>query len=398
MKILVLNCGSSSIKYKLYDMDSNTVVAAGGAEKVGKEDPFIKLKTPVEKTVGYASLSHAEGVAEILKFLTSPETGVLASLSEIDAVGHRVVQGGDKFSDSVLVDDSVEQGIKELIDLAPEHNAAHLAGIVTINDQLPGVPQVCVFDNAFFSQMPEHAYRYAVDKEVADKYHVRRYGFHGTSHRYVSQRVCDFLGRDIKTQRIITCHIGNGASVSAIKDGVCIDTSMGFTPLAGLVMGTRSGDIDPSAVLFLMEKMGKQPQEMATWLNKECGVLGVSGIGSDMRDIEKAGAEGDPAALVALDMYTYRIKKYIGAYAAAMGGVDIIVWTAGAGENQTGLRADACEGLGFLGVEIDLEANKVRGEEALISTKGSKVAVCVIPTDEEGLIARDTRDIVSKLK
>ena len=261
---------------------------------------------------------------------------------------------------------------------------------------MPTVPQVCVFDNAFHSTMPDYAYLYAVPYELYEKYHVRRYGFHGTSHRYVSHRVCDFLGRDINTQRIITCHIGNGASVTAVKFGKCVDTSMGLTPLAGVMMGSRSGDIDPSAVTYIMEKLGLQPQEMAEYLNKESGVLGISGVSSDMREVEAAAAEGNKRARLALEMYAYRIKKYIGAYAAAMGGVDIIVWTAGVGENQTDIRENSCKGLEFLGIKIDTEANKVKGEEAIISAPDSKVTVCVIPTDEELMIAKDTMALLKK--
>lgn len=400
MKILVLNCGSSSIKYKLYNMENKAVLAAGGVERIGLDEAFIKISLPngEKKKIMHDMPDHKEGVNFVFQCLLNDEYGAIKDLSEIDAVGHRVVQGGDKFSDSVIVDASVEQGIEDLCDLAPVHNAGHLRGIRAVNALMPDTPQVTVFDNAFHSTMPAHAYLYAVPYELYEKYHVRRYGFHGTSHRYVSQRVCDYLGKDIKTQRIITCHIGNGASVSAIKFGKCVDTSMGLTPLEGVMMGSRSGDIDPSAVTFLMDKLGKKPQEMADFLNKESGVLGITGISSDMREIEQAAAEGNERAQLALDMYNYRIKKYIGAYAAAMGGVDIIVWTAGVGENQTGTRLDACSDLEFLGIKIDAEANKVRGEEAIISTPDSKVTVCVIPTDEELVIASDTERLVKELK
>lgn len=400
MKILVLNCGSSSIKYKLYNMDNKAVLAAGGVERIGLDEAFIKISLPDggKKKIMHDMPDHKEGVNFVFQCLLSDEFGAIKDLSEIDAVGHRVVQGGDKFSDSVIVDASVEQGIEDLCDLAPVHNAGHLRGIRAVNALMPDTPQVTVFDNAFHSTMPAHAFLYAVPYELYEKYHVRRYGFHGTSHRYVSQRVCDYLGKDIKTQRIITCHIGNGASVSAIKFGKCVDTSMGLTPLEGVMMGARSGDIDPSAVTFIMDKLGKKPQEMADFLNKESGVLGITGISSDMREIEQAAAEGNERAQLALDMYNYRIKKYIGAYAAAMGGVDIIVWTAGVGENQTGTRLDACSDLEFLGIKIDAEANKVRGEEAIISTPDSKVTVCVIPTDEELVIASDTERLVKELK
>ncbi len=400
MKILVLNCGSSSIKYKLYDMNDMSVLAAGGVERIGLDEAFIKVTLPdgEKKKIMHDMPDHKEGVNFVFKCLLDPEIGAIKSLDEIDAVGHRIVQGGDKYCDSIIVDKQVEAGIEELCDLAPVHNAGHLRGLRAVDALMPETPQVCVFDNAFHSTMPDYAYLYAIPYDLYTKYHVRRYGFHGTSHRYVSQRVCEYLGRDIKTQRIIPCHIGNGASISAVKFGRCVDTSMGLTPLAGLMMGSRSGDIDPSAVTYLMEKLGKQPQEMADYLNKESGVMGITGISSDMREIESAAAEGNERAQLALNMYNYRIKKYIGAYAAAMGGVDIIVWTAGVGENQTGTRIDACSDLEFLGIKIDPEANKVRGKEAIISTPDSKVTVCVIPTDEESVIARDTMKLVQEAK
>lgn len=397
MKILVLNCGSSSIKYKLYNMDDESVLAQGGVERIGLDEAFIKITLPSgeKKIIMHDMPDHKEGVNFVFKCLLDPEFGALKSLDEIDAVGHRVVQGGDLFEKSCLVTKEVEDGIESLCDLAPVHNAGHLRGIRAVNALMPNVPQVTVFDNAFHSTMPDYAYLYAVPYELYKKYHVRRYGFHGTSHRYVSQRVCEFLGVDIKTQKIITCHVGNGASIAAVKYGKVIDTSMGLTPLAGLMMGSRSGDIDPSAVTYLMEKLGKTPQEMAEFLNKESGVLGISGLSSDMREIEKADNEGNERARLALQMYSYRIKKYIGEYAAAMGGVDIIVWTAGVGENQEGVRWDSCQGLEFLGVKMDKEANHCRGVERIISAPDSKVKVCLIPTDEEIVIARDTVDIVS---
>ena len=397
MKILVLNCGSSSIKYKLYDMDGEKVLAQGGVERIGIDGAFIKVTLPngEKKQIMHDMPDHKEGVNMVFSVLLDKEIGAIKSLDEIDAVGHRIVQGGDKFCQSVIVDQSVEDGIEELCDLAPVHNAGHLKGIRAVDHLMPNVPQVCVFDNAFHSTMPDYAYLYAVPYELYEKYHVRRYGFHGTSHRYVSHRVCEMLGKDIKTQKIITCHIGNGASVSAVKNGKVMDTSMGLTPLAGVMMGSRSGDIDASAVTYIMEKLGKKPQEMADYLNKESGVLGISGISTDMRDVESAAKEGNKRAILALQMYAYRIKKYIGAYAAAMGGVDTIVFTAGVGENQTSMRADACEGLEFLGIKINKELNAtIRGEEAIISTPDSKVTVCVVPTDEEIVIARDTKELV----
>ncbi len=400
MKILVLNCGSSSIKYKLYDMDDESVLAQGGVERIGIEGAFLKLTLPngEKKQIMHDMPDHKEGVNFVFQTLLDPELGAISSLDEIDAVGHRIVQGGDLFEKSCLVDQKVEEGIESLCDLAPVHNAGHLKGIRAVDHLMPNVPQVTVFDNAFHSTMPAYAYLYAVPYEIYEKYHVRRYGFHGTSHRYVSHRVAEIMGCDIRDLKIITCHIGNGASVAAIKDGKVMDTSMGLTPLAGVMMGSRSGDIDASAVTYIMDKLGKTPQQMADYLNKESGVLGISGISSDMRDVEAAAKEGNERAKLALQMYAYRIKKYIGAYAAAMGGVDVIVWTAGVGENQTGTRADACEGLEFLGIEIDREKNAaVRSREELISTPESKVKVYVVPTDEEIVIARDTMEIVKGL-
>ena len=400
MKILVLNCGSSSIKYKLYDMDDESVLAQGGVERIGIEGAFLKLTLPngEKKQIMHDMPDHKEGVNFVVQTLLDPELGAISSLDEIDAVGHRIVQGGDLFEKSCLVDQKVEDGIESLCDLAPVHNAGHLKGIRAVDHLMPNVPQVTVFDNAFHSTMPAYAYLYAVPYEIYEKYHVRRYGFHGTSHRYVSHRVAEIMGRDIRDLKNITCHIGNGASVAAIKDGKVMDTSMGLTPLAGVMMGSRSGDIDASAVTYIMDKLGKTPQQMADYLNKESGVLGISGISSDMRDVEAAAKEGNERAKLALQMYAYRIKKYIGAYAAAMGGVDVIVWTAGVGENQTGTRADACEGLEFLGIEIDREKNAaVRSREELISTPESKVKVYVVPTDEEIVIARDTMELVKGL-
>ena len=400
MKVLVLKCGSSSIKYKLYDMANEAVLAQGGVERIGLDEAFIKVKlnNGEKKQIMRDLPTHKEGVALVFECLLDPEIGAIKSLDEIDAVGHRVVQGGDLFEKSCIVTPEVEKGIESLIDLAPVHNKGHLAGIRAVNELMPNTPQVTVFDNAFHSTMPDYAYLYAIPYDLYKKYHVRRYGFHGTSHRYVSQRVCEMLGVDINTQKIITCHIGNGASVAAIKNGKVIDTSMGLTPLAGLMMGSRCGDIDPSAVTYLMEKLNKTPQEMANFLNKESGVLGITGISSDMRDVENADNNGDKMAHLALEMYSYRIKKYIGAYAAAMNGVDIIVFTAGVGANQIGMRVDACAGLDYLGVKIDEERNNVRGKETIISADDSKVKVVLVPTDEEIVIARDTRDLVAELK
>lgn len=398
MKILVLNCGSSSIKYKLYDMTDESVLAQGGVERIGLDNAFLKLTLPNgdKKILMHDMPDHKEGVNFVFQTLLSDEYGAIKSLDEIDAVGHRIVQGGDLFEKSCLVNEGVEAGIESLCDLAPVHNAGHLKGIRAVDHLMPEVPQVTVFDNAFHSTMPDYAFLYAVPYELYEKYHVRRYGFHGTSHRYVSHRVAELMGKDIKDLKIITCHIGNGASVAAIKDGKVMDTSMGLTPLAGVMMGSRSGDIDASAVTYIMDKLGLQPQEMADFLNKKSGVLGITGISSDMRDIENAAKEGNKRAELALKMYNYRIKKYIGAYAAAMGGVDVVVWTAGVGENQISTRMEACSGLEFLGIKMDAERNNCRGEEKLISADDSKVQVWVVPTDEEIVIARDTMELTKK--
>jgi len=400
MKILVLNCGSSSIKYKLYDMTDESVLAQGGVERIGLDEAFIKvtLENGEKKQIMADLPTHKEGVALVFKCLLDDEIGAIKSLDEIDAVGHRIVQGGDLFEKSCIVTPEVEQGIESLIDLAPVHNAGHLRGIRAVDALMPGVPQVTVFDNAFHSTMPDYAYLYAIPYELYQKYHVRRYGFHGTSHRYVSKRACEFLGLDYDNTKVITCHIGNGASIAAVKNGKVIDTSMGLTPLAGVMMGSRSGDIDPSAVTYLMEKLGKQPQEMADFLNKESGVLGISGISSDMREVEVAEREGNERAVLAMKMYNYRIKKYIGSYAAAMNGVDVIVFTAGVGENQIGMRWETCSGLDYLGVKMDKERNNCRGKEQILSADDSKVKVVLIPTDEEIVIARDTRDLVEAAK
>jgi len=398
MKILVLNCGSSSIKYKLFDMTTKEVLAQGGIEKIGFVGSFLKLTLPNgEKKILEKDIpEHTAGIEFILNTLVSPEYGAIKSLDEINAVGHRMVHGGERFSESVLLNKEVLDAFIACNDLAPLHNPANLKGVNAVSAILPNVPQVGVFDTAFHQTMPDYAYMYAIPYELYEKYGVRRYGFHGTSHRYVSQRVCEFLGVDPKGKKIITCHIGNGGSISAIKDGKCIDTSMGLTPLEGLVMGTRSGDIDAGAVTFIMEKEGLNATGVSNLLNKKSGVLGVSGVSSDMRELEAAVAAGNPKAILAEKMYFYRIKKYIGAYAAALGGVDIILFTGGVGENQANCRSEVCEGLEFMGVKIDLEKNKVRGEEAIISADDSKVTVAVIPTDEELMIASDTLAILNK--
>lgn len=393
MKILVLNCGSSSIKYKLFDMTDNKVLAQGGIEKIGLAGSFLKLTLPSgEKKILEKDIpEHTVGIEFILNTLVSSEYGAIKTLDEINAVGHRMVHGGEKFSESVILTKEVLDAFAACNDLAPLHNPANLKGVDAISRILPNVPQVGVFDTAFHQTMPDYAYMYAVPYELYQKYGVRRYGFHGTSHRYVSARVCEYLGIKAEGKRIITCHIGNGGSVTAIKDGKCVDTSMGLTPLEGLVMGTRSGDIDAGAVTFIMEKEGLDAQQISTLLNKKSGVLGVSGVSSDMRELAAASQAGNERAILAEKMYFYRIKKYIGAYAAAMGGVDVIVFTGGVGENQSSCRKAVCEGLEFIGVELDQNVNKaIHGDEAVISTEASKVKVCVIPTDEELMIANDT--------
>ncbi len=399
MKILVLNCGSSSVKYKLIDTDNEQSLAEGGVEKIGLPDGFLKYKladgSKAVKELGL--VDHRGAVKAVLDILTDPELGCIKSYSEIDAVGHRVVHGAEKFSKSVLLTDEVIQQIKDCYDLAPLHNPANVTGIEAVEEILPGVKQVGVFDTAFHQTMPAKSYMYALPYRFYKEDGVRRYGFHGTSHRYVSQRVCEILGVKPEGTKIITCHVGNGGSITAVLDGKSVDTSMGLTPTEGLMMGTRVGDVDPGALTFLMKKHNLLADDLQKIINKESGVMGVSGISSDMREIEAAVKAGDKMATLALDMYVQRIIKYIGAYAAEMGGVDIIVFTGGVGEHQTGLRADVCRPLAFMGVELDEEVNaRTRGTETVISSAASKVKVVVVPTDEELMIARDTRDIVSK--
>ena len=397
MKILVLNCGSSSIKYKLFDMSDNSVLAQGGIEKIGLPGAFLKLTLPngEKKVIEDSIPEHTKGVQMIFDALTNSEYGALKSLNELDAVGHRMVHGGERFSQSVILTDEVLKAFEACNDLAPLHNPANRKGIDAVTKLLPNLPQVGVFDTAFHQTMPDYAYMYALPYEYYEKYRIRRYGFHGTSHRYVSQRVCDFLGVDIKDKKIITCHIGNGASVAAVDHGKCVDTSMGLTPLEGLMMGTRSGDVDGGAISFLMEKEHLDAQGVSNLLNKKSGVLGISGVSSDMREIETAVKSGNKRAELALAMYFYRIRKYIGAYAAAMGGVDIILFTGGVGENQWQCREEAVKGLEFMGIKLDKSKNTgLRGEEAIISAADSRVTLCVIPTDEELMIASDTLALV----
>ena len=397
MKILVLNCGSSSIKYALYNMETKEVMTSGGAERVGLDGAFVKVKLAngEKKQIMHDIPEHTEGVKFIFSLLTDSEIGVIKDLKEIDAVGHRMVHGGEKFNKSVILTDEVLKVFEECSDLAPLHNPANLKGVKAVSELMPGLPQVGVFDTAFHQTMPDYAYMYAVPYELYEKYAIRRYGFHGTSHRYVAKRVCDFLGVNPEDKKIITCHIGNGASIAAVDGGKCVDTSMGLTPLEGVMMGTRSGDIDGGAVAFLQKKLGLDADGISDLLNKKSGVLGITELSSDMRAVEAACEKGEPKAVLAMNMYNYRIKKYIGAYAAAMGGVDIIVFTAGVGENQWSTRQESCEGLEFLGIKIDKEVNKgLRGVEKIISTDDSKVTVCVIPTDEELMIATDTMELL----
>ena len=400
MKILVLNCGSSSVKYKLIALayNSQDILAEGGVEKIGLPDSFLKFKFNGEKvTIATSMPNHNVAIRIILDNLTSEKYGCIKDFNEIDAVGHRVVHGGEKFNKSVLITDEVIAKVKECYDLAPLHNPVNIAGIEAITDILPNVPQVGVFDTAFHQTMPAHAYMYALPYEDYEKYGVRRYGFHGTSHRYVARRACDFLGLDYENQRIITCHIGNGGSITAVKDGVSIDTSMGLTPVEGLMMGTRCGDVDPAALLYIQQKEGLDAEGMQALINKKSGVLGISGLSSDMRDIENAIEQGNERAKLALDMYEYRIIKYVGAYTAALGGVDVIVFTAGVGENQIATRERVCKQLAYLGIDFDSDKNNCRGEEVEISRPKSKVRVVVIPTDEEYMIARDTQAIVEAI-
>lgn len=399
MKILVLNCGSSSVKYKLIDTSSDVVMAEGGVEKIGLPAGFLKYKKAdgSKAIIELGLVDHLGAVKAVLNLLTDPVEGCIGSFSEIDAVGHRVVHGAEKFSESVLITDEVKEMIKQCYDIAPLHNPANMTGIDAITSLMPEVPQVAVFDTAFHQTMPAKAFMYALPYKYYAEDGVRRYGFHGTSHRYVSQRACEFLGVDIKDKKIITCHIGNGGSITAVENGKSIDTSMGLTPTEGLMMGTRVGDVDPGALAFIMLKHNLSAVDLQKLINKESGMLGVSEVSSDMREIDAAIEAGNERAKLALDMYEHRIIKYIGSYAAEMGGADIIVFTGGVGENQTSLRENVCAPLAFMGVKIDSAVNaEVRGKEAVISAPDSKVTVVVIPTDEELMIARDTESIVGK--
>ncbi len=396
MNILVINCGSSSLKYQLIDMNDEIVLAKGLAERIGIEGSRVKheAKGKDKLVVEEPMTSHKEAINIVLKSLVDKTYGAISSLEEIDAIGHRVVHGGEKFASSVVIDKDVIDAMKECIDLAPLHNPPNIIGIEACKELLPDVPMVAVFDTAFHQSMPEKAYIYPLPYELYKELGIRRYGFHGTSHRYVSQKVAELTNDDIKNLKIITCHLGNGASVAAIENGKSVDTSMGLTPLEGLVMGTRCGDIDPAIVSFLMNKKKMSIAEVNNIMNKKSGVLGISGVSSDFRDIEEAVKDGDCRAKLALDKFYYVVKKYIGSYAAAMGGVDVIVFTAGLGENSISAREEICKGLEFLGIEIDSDKNNTRGKDAVISKDNSKVKVFVIPTNEELMIARDTKELV----
>ncbi len=400
MKILVLNCGSSSIKYKLFDMSNKEVIASGGIEMIGLEGSFLKFLAPDgEKRIIERDIpEHTVGVELILQTLTDPKYGAIKSLNEINAVGHRMVHGGEKFTESALLTPEVLEAFEACNDLAPLHNPANLKGVAAVKAILPDIPQVGVFDTAFHQTMPDYAYLYALPYEYYEKYQIRRYGFHGTSHRFVSQHVCEMLGIKPEGTKIITCHIGNGASIAAIKDGKVIDTSMGLTPLEGLIMGTRSGDVDGGVVTYLQNKLGIDAYRMSAILNKKSGMLGLTGISSDMRSIEEAYNKGDKKAITATNAYIYRIKKYIGAYTAALGGVDVIVFTGGVGENQASIRSGAIAGMDYLNVKVDDKLNAATrlGKEGVISTSDSKVKVVVVCTDEELMIAQDTVNILNK--
>lgn len=397
MKVLVLNCGSSSIKYKLYDMNGQKELASGGIEKIGLPDSFLKftLSDGSKQVITQEIKEHTAGIELILKTLTDAKYGVIKSLDQIDAVGHRVVHGGDKFCSSVVINQEVIDKIEECVDLAPLHNPANLKGIFAIQKILPKVPQVAVFDTSFHQTMPPYAYIYALPYDYYEKYGVRRYGFHGTSHRYVAKRGCEFLGLDLENSRIITAHIGNGGSITAIKNGKSIDTSMGMTPVEGLMMGSRSGNIDLGVLTYLMDKENLSTQQINDIINKKSGLVGVSGVSSDMRDIENAIEQGNERARLAMDMYFYYILKYISGYIAVLGGVDAIIFTGGVGENQPIMRKYVCDSLAFLGVDFNNELNdRIKGRETELTFPNSKVRVAVIPTNEELAIAIDTEELV----
>ena len=401
MKILVLNCGSSSIKYQFFSLISNTLVAKGIVEKIGMKGSFLKHEKENGQKILFEGeiLDHKIGIEYILGVLSSAKHGCIKNLEEISAVGHRVVHGGELFTESKLVNEEVIQALEKYTELAPLHNPPNLKGIYGLRALIPSIPQVAVFDTAFHTTMPKHAYMYAIPYLLYKKYGIRRYGFHGTSHRFVSARACEILGSQCKGLKIITCHLGNGASVCAIKDGISVDTSMGFTPIEGLIMGTRSGDVDTGAVTFIMDKEKIGTKSTSVLFNKHSGLLGISGISSDMREIREAANKGDERCLLAIRMFDYRVKKYIGSYAAAMGGIDVLVFTGGIGENSDTTRTGICEGLEFLGIELDEQVNTgSRGKEVIISNKDARVKVMVVPTNEELMIAIDTQKIIEEIQ
>ena len=395
MKILVLNCGSSSFKYQLINMEDESVMAKGNYERIGIGESFLTHKVGEEKfKFTHPVQNHSEAIKFVMEQLTDKEHGVIASLDEINAIGHRVVHGGEKFTKSAIVTDEVEKGIEDAITFAPLHNPAHLQGIDACKKELPGKPNVVVFDTAFHQTMPKEHFLYAIPYEYYEKYGIRKYGAHGTSHKYVSLRIAELLGKPVEDLKIINCHLGQGASLCAIQNGKCVDTSMGLTPLGGIAMGSRSGDLDPSVVTYIMKKENLSPDEMETILNKKSGIYGISKISPDNRDIEEAAAAGNEQAILTLKEYAYIIAQYIGKYAVTMNGVDVITFTAGVGERGPETREEICNYLGFMGVELDKELNKVKGEEREISTKDSKVKVWIVPTNEELMIARETMQLL----
>lgn len=395
MNVLVINCGSSSLKYQLIDSDTEAVLAKGLCERIGIDGRLVYQKAGNDKEITEASMpTHKEAIQMVLEALTNEKTGAIKSLAEVNAIGHRIVHGGEKFASSAIITDEMIKAVEECNDLAPLHNPANLIGIRACQELMPGVPMVAVFDTAFHQTMPDVAYTYGIPYEYYEKYKVRRYGFHGTSHSYVSKRTAEIVGKPYDQMKIIVCHLGNGASISAVNCGKSVDTSMGLTPLEGLVMGTRSGDLDPAIIDFVGKKEGLSLDEMNEVLNKKSGMLGISGVSSDGRDLEAAAETGNKRAQLALDVFDYRVIKYIGAYAAAMNGVDAIAFTAGIGENNIKMRKDVCSSLTYLGVKLDEEKNNVRGEERIISADDSKVQVLLVPTNEELAIARETLALV----
>ena len=395
MNVLVINCGSSSLKYQLINSDTEAVLAKGLCERIGIDGRLTYQKAGLDKEITEAPMpTHKEAIQLVLDALVNEKTGAIASLKEVNAIGHRVVHGGEKFASSVVITDEVIQAVEECNDLAPLHNPANLMGINACMKLMPGVPNVAVFDTAFHQTMPPKAYMYGIPKEYYEKYAIRKYGFHGTSHKFVSKRTAEFLGKDYNDLKIIVCHMGNGASLSAVKNGKCVDTSMGLTPLEGVIMGTRSGDIDPAFVEYLCNKENLTVSEVLNILNKKSGMLGMTGISSDYRDVSAAAEAGNQDAINCLEAYAYRIIKYIGSYIAAMGGVDVITFTAGLGENAIPLRETICKAFEFMGLEFDSEANNCRGVEKIITKEGSKITACVIPTNEEIAICEETVELV----